>query len=326
MKYSILWIILSFSLVSFGQNPLLAPRKNNHANQLFGKQKYKEALDIYLSLLEKQPDNSELAFNIANTYQALGEVEKAETFYEKARNAQSDETRLNAEFNTGLMDLKNQNIPSAVERFVSYLKKHPGDQDAKRNLELALKMQENQQKQDQQKQNQKGDDQNKKDQQNSKNDSRDQNGKKDDQQKQNNQDRNQQSDQQDQQNKNEDGQQDPKKSDQQENQDSKDQNQKNQSKDSQQDQKNQDPSQKEEKKDDSSKKNQDSQKKSPEKQPQDGKTGAEKKKSPGSPGEMSEDEALKERILNALKEQEAKQQKQFMLRKSRKGQRKSKDW
>ena len=296
-----LLLLLLVSSLGISQSSLLAPTQNNQANKLFGEKRYQEALDIYLKLYEKDPENAELAFNLANTYQALEDPEKAELFYEKAFNAENPTTRASAQFNSGLMYMKNQKLDPAIDRFVNYLRQHPEDQDAKRNLEIALKAQQNQQQNKDQNQNS---DKNQDEQKN-------QNGQ--GQQNQDQQDQQNQQDQQDQQN-------------QQDQQDQ--QNQQNQQ--NQQDQEDQKDPSKDSQSNQNQQKDSDKEKKSQESQQQNGKTGPDQEADPSEQAQSSEEtaesEKIKEQILSALKEQEAQQQKQFLQRKSQKGQRKSKDW
>jgi len=316
MKYRILVLFcgmtLSMTLSTFAGTSILTPNKNNDANKLFGEKRYQEALDAYLELYDPKNESSEIAYNIANAYQAMGDAEKAELFYEKALKAKNAETLSSTQFNAGLMDLKNQKIDTAVEKFISYLQDHPEDQDAKRNLELALQRLQEQEQQQKRKQ----DDQNKEDQEENK-DQQDQQqsqpGKDQEQKDQENQDQqNQNQENQDQQSKENQDQknQDQQKKDQQEQQQDSESDQQQSQQENEKDQKEKEKEKKEEKK-------------AQENQSQNGKTEQSEQKSAE---EKSESDQIKEQILNALKEQEAQQQKQFMKRKSSKGQRKSKDW
>ncbi len=324
-------LILTACLFSFmseaGVSSVLAPHKNNQANKLFGEKRYQEALDAYLELYEEDKENSELAYNIANTYSLMGDSQKAELFYEKALSAENAHTKSVSEFNAGLMELNNQKLESAVEHFVSYLKEHPDDQDAKRNLEIALKKLQQQEQQQQQDNKDKKDseDQEKQDSQSDQN----QDNQQEDQQ-------NQDKQQKDQQNQDQQGQ-DQKEQDQEKQESGQQENQKDPSSDQQQDQQenqqqdSQEENQKKEQQEsEQQQKEPQDQKKSQENQRQNGKTGEEQNQAsqaePSPMEEMPESERMKEQILNALKEQEAQQQKQFMRRKSSKGQRKSKDW
>ena len=126
------------------------PLANNQANQLFEQQNYEEALKSYLDLYSQDTENGALAYNIANTYQILGDKEKAAQFYKKALSSDHSEARSNSDFNMGYMRLKEQDLSNAIDHYVSYLRQNPNDEDAKRNLEIALRQLQQQQQQQQQ--------------------------------------------------------------------------------------------------------------------------------------------------------------------------------
>jgi len=141
-------------------------RAINHANELFRSQHYEEALQEYLDLYQKNPDNDLLAYNLANAYQVLGMGEKAQELYQAARggNAKTGDSKADrvqggekpadlALYNSGSAHLEENRFVDAVTNLVDYLKKHPEDMDAKRNLELALQRMK-QQSQEQQQQDQ----------------------------------------------------------------------------------------------------------------------------------------------------------------------------
>jgi len=316
----LLWFSL-FCGSALAQNSLLLPHRNNQANRLFGEKKYEEALEIYLELYEKAPDDMELAYNIANAYQALGDHEKAEYFYQKTFTSNHQEAQQNALFNSGLLAMKTQNAETAVDRFVSYLQQNPTDQEAKRNLELALRMLEQQKKQPQENQQQgdEGDD---------KQDSQNQNNKNgQDQQNQQNQDGQDQNQPQNSENDNNQNQPQDSKSD----SESNPQQDQGQGEQGEKDQRQQNPSEKNENQD-KQEQNQDQQSPEQDQQnqqqqdPSQSGQGSDTKQQAGQGKKDPKKEQVKEQILNALKEQEAQQHKEFLLRKSSKGQRKSKDW
>ena len=275
---------------------------NNAANELFEQQQYEEALKQYLDYYGQKadqpgaaqdPDVGALAYNIGNTYAVLGDAEKAQEFYEKALQSGNPEAMQRANFNLGNLNMGAQNPGEAVKKYIDYLKANPEDVDAKRNLELALRMLEQQQ---QQQQNQENQDQENQDQENQDQENQDQQQQNQDQQ---NQDQNQDQQNQDQQNQqNQD----------QENQDQQDQNQQDQGEDQQEeDQQDQEKQQNQDEKD----------QKEQEKQQQ------------AQQQEQNQDkmsDAMKEQILQALKEQEMHQQKEFQKRKIGTTKRRAKDW
>ena len=145
------------------------PLGNNEANQLFETQDYEGALAKYLELYEREPDNGALTYNIGNAYAALGNPEKATEFYQKAKKSKHKDARDLSKYNLGSMQLASEQAQEAIKNFTDYLIDHPNDVDAKRNLELALRTQEQQQQQqnqEQQSEDQQSEDQQSEDQQN----------------------------------------------------------------------------------------------------------------------------------------------------------------
>lgn len=242
------------------------PLGNNHANELFEQKSYEEALKAYLDLYGQDTENGALAYNIGNAYVALGDMEKASEFFQRAAGSDHEEAKSRARFNMGNLQLKSDRPQDAVKQYVDYLKDRPEDVEAKRNLEIALRKLEQQQQDQQQNQDQQNQDQDQDQEQQ--------------QQPQQNQDQENQEDQQQQDQQQQDQQQSPDQEEQQENQ---------QQQDEQQEQ--QQPSE-------------------PRPKEQEGQL----------------NEAMKEQILDALEEQELKQQKEFQKRKIGRIKRRAKDW
>ncbi len=129
------------------------PVRNNEANALFQAQKYEDALKMYLDLYGQDQQGEQkgaLAYNIANTFAQLGQMEKAEEFYQKAASSPHPEAQNRARFNLGNLQMGNQKLKEAVQNYVDDLRRNPDDPDAKRNLEIALRQMEQQQQQQQQ--------------------------------------------------------------------------------------------------------------------------------------------------------------------------------
>lgn len=273
------------------------PMKNNEANELYRQQRYQEALEKYQSLYEENSDDGALAYNLANTHAALGNTEAATEFYEKAIQSENAAAAARAQFNLGNLEMKQEKTREAVSRYIDYLKEHPDDLDAKRNLELALKkMAQQQQQQQQQSSDQNQDSENQEQQQQQQ--EQQQSGRQQDQQ-------DQQSEQQQQQQQNA-----------QESQDSK-----NSQAQQQQEQEQQQSGSESEKDEQQENQEQQSQK--------DGKEGEdEKEQKSGEPKEKGEEipEDLKDQIFNALNEQEQKQQRAYQQRRSGAPKSRSKDW
>ena len=145
MKKWICLLLLGWPV--FGQDLLerQLPLKNNKANELFGQQQFEEARKAYLDLYGQETDNGALAYNLGNTYAALGDDEKAAEFFNKAIESDNGEARSRSRFNLGNLQLSSKQAGEAFKQYVEYLGENPNDLDAKRNLELALRMLDQQQ-------------------------------------------------------------------------------------------------------------------------------------------------------------------------------------
>ena len=127
------------------------PLGNHKANQLYMEENYQEALKSYLDLYGQDTENGALAYNLGNTYAALGDMQKAEEYYQRAARLKNPEAEVRSQFNLGNLQMQGQQFGDAVQSYADYLRNRPEDTDAKRNLELALRQLEQQQQQKQQK-------------------------------------------------------------------------------------------------------------------------------------------------------------------------------
>ncbi len=144
------WMMMFFVCASaMSQNFLRdsLPLANRSANKAFEDGKYEDALKEYLDLYGQDTTNGAVAYNIANTYLALGDQEKAKQFYERALKSDDSEAKKRSKFNLGYLNLQGQNPAEAVQQYIDFLKENPHELDAKRNLELALRQLEQQQQQ-----------------------------------------------------------------------------------------------------------------------------------------------------------------------------------
>lgn len=116
-----------------------ADEANAEANALFEAHRYEEALRTYLDLYGQDTENGALAYNIGNTYLAMGDLQRARQFYDRALVSQQEEARNKACFNLSCLQLQENDVRDAIANLVAYLKTVPEDVQAKRNLELALR-------------------------------------------------------------------------------------------------------------------------------------------------------------------------------------------
>lgn len=126
-----------------------AAAKNNEGNRLYDKKQFDEALKRYTDAQAQKPDASELHYNIGNVLFRKGEFTKAIEEYLRAQEGKDGGLKQAAAYNRGNALMVQGQIQEAVDAYVQSLKAQPSDKEAKRNLELALRLLQKQQQQQQ---------------------------------------------------------------------------------------------------------------------------------------------------------------------------------
>ncbi|HET6279060.1 MAG TPA: tetratricopeptide repeat protein [Candidatus Polarisedimenticolia bacterium] len=140
-----------------GGAPLLADSaagRNNDGNRLYENERYDEALKMYVEAQALDPEAPELHYNIGNVLFRKGEYDKAAEEYVRAQAAEDPHLAQAATYNRGNALLQQGQLKEAVNSYIQALRAQPSDADAKRNLELALRLLQEQQQQQQQQQQQ----------------------------------------------------------------------------------------------------------------------------------------------------------------------------
>ncbi|MBM3499833.1 MAG: VWA domain-containing protein [Armatimonadetes bacterium] len=119
------------------------------ANRLFAEGKFGEALQRYVRALELDPENPILRFNAGDALYRQKEFEKAREHFGRIDAAGNLPLAARAHYNTGNSYLQEQKLDEAIEEYQNALRCDPGDALAKRNLEIARKLKEQQSPQDQ---------------------------------------------------------------------------------------------------------------------------------------------------------------------------------
>jgi len=128
-----------------------AASRNNEGNKLYNQKQYDEALRMYTDAQASRPDAAELHYNIGNVLFRKKEYDKAVEEYMRAQAAPDRGLSQAATFNRGNALLMQGRPEEAIQAYVQSLRARPDDADAKRNLELALRLlQEKKKKQQQQ--------------------------------------------------------------------------------------------------------------------------------------------------------------------------------
>lgn len=128
------------------------------ANEAYEKGDYAAAEQAYLEAIRETPDDARLYFNLGNSLAQQGKFDEAVTAFEKFKDmSDSPEDRSKADYNIGNIFGNQEKWDKAAEQFRQSLRQNPEDPEAKYNYELAnrlLQKQEQQQQQDQNQQNQ----------------------------------------------------------------------------------------------------------------------------------------------------------------------------
>jgi tetratricopeptide (TPR) repeat protein len=177
-------------LTGFGDTP---ESRNRRGNRLYRQEQYDDALTEYRSAQVLAPELLELSFNAGNALYRKGVVSDAIREYAKAAGSPDSLLAADAAYNAGTASLNAGDLPTAIDLLKTSLKLDPADADAKHNLELARRLlEEQQQQQDQQEQDQQQQDQQQQDQEQQDQEQQDQEQEQQDQQDQQEQDQQEQ--------------------------------------------------------------------------------------------------------------------------------------
>ena len=127
-------------------------------NQAYATGELERALELYLAAEIETPDDPLITFNIGNALHRLGKLDEAHLAFDRARQlaaqraaesssdvaATSASLAADAAFNLGNTQFRSGQFSQAVDSFIGALTADPTARDAKHNLELALRMLEQQ--------------------------------------------------------------------------------------------------------------------------------------------------------------------------------------
>jgi len=106
------------------------------------------ALEHFEAAIARHGDRPELSYNRGLVRLAQGEPSEARRAFERATEAEDPEVRASAFYELGNVALDTEDYPSAVEAYIECLKARPEHSNAKWNLELAQKLQQEQEQED----------------------------------------------------------------------------------------------------------------------------------------------------------------------------------
>lgn len=125
---------------------------NNAGNKDYEAQKYTEAVDDYIAAQRENPDLPQPYYNAGNAFHRQGNLESAAAQSKQAIRSAEGELAQNSYYNLGNTYFRAEDWEAAIEAYKEALKLNPEDEQAKYNLELALKNLQEQQQQMQQQQ------------------------------------------------------------------------------------------------------------------------------------------------------------------------------
>ena len=153
--------VLALCLMACGQTPA---QVNNSGHEAYQGGDYAAALEAYHLAQERSPDSGAPYYNSGNAIYRMGEYGDSLQSYDESIRHASGELRSRGFFNRGNASFQQQQYAQAVQAYKEVLRIDPDDQDAKHNLELALKQippdeQEEVEEQDEQEQEEEQDEQ-----------------------------------------------------------------------------------------------------------------------------------------------------------------------
>lgn len=153
-------IFMCLSISSFSQNAKSSIIKGNKA---YKENNYNAAENEYRDALKKSADNVTASYNLGNALYKTDKTEEAVKSYDNAISKTNDNSiKQKAFYNKGVAYQKAKKLPECITAYKNALILNPNDEDARQNLQRALKEQQQQQ---QQQQNQKKDNKDQKKQQ-----------------------------------------------------------------------------------------------------------------------------------------------------------------
>ena len=109
------------------------------ADKMFESGDHYHAMQAYKQLLDENPNDPELNYNVGNSLYRMKMYDQAKSYYEKALSGTSDpKLKNNIQYNVANCEYKSKKLKESIEGYKQVLRKNPNDEDARKNLELAL--------------------------------------------------------------------------------------------------------------------------------------------------------------------------------------------
>ncbi|MEW6365498.1 MAG: tetratricopeptide repeat protein [Acidobacteriota bacterium] len=122
---------------------------NKEGTRQYNEKNYDEAFKKYAEAQAARPDLAQLKYNEANALYKMGKHQEASKLYSEALSLADRKEKAWDAYNLGNAAFKSGDLEGAVKSYIQALRLDPQDQQAKVNLELALKKQDEQKNQEQ---------------------------------------------------------------------------------------------------------------------------------------------------------------------------------
>jgi tetratricopeptide (TPR) repeat protein len=155
MKLATTLLLLCIAQLSMAQTDKSTIKKGNEA---YKKKDYETAIKKYAEVIQKDAKNAVAQNNLGNALYKTDKKEAAANAYDIAANSATKPIeKSNALYNKGVALQNDKKLAESITAYKNALKLNPANADARHNLQLALKKQE-QQKKEEQKEKEKKDD------------------------------------------------------------------------------------------------------------------------------------------------------------------------
>ncbi len=144
---SLIWFLLLALAINLYADVGSLMRKGNG---LYRQEKYEDALKAYQKAQVLEPDNPDIRFNLGAALYKLNKYNEAMPEWQLALVSKNKKTKAAATYNMGNTSFKGGDLESAINFYKLSLSINPNDIQAKQNLEFALKVKEQLEKQEKQ--------------------------------------------------------------------------------------------------------------------------------------------------------------------------------
>jgi Ca-activated chloride channel family protein len=134
-------LLLIWSLAASAQVGL----ERYRADQVYESGDNYHAMQMYKQLLDHNPNDPELNYNVGNTLYRMQLYDQAKQYYQRAlENTEDSQLKNDIQYNLANCEYRSKKLQESIDRYKQVLRKDPNDDDSRKNLEFALKQIEKQ--------------------------------------------------------------------------------------------------------------------------------------------------------------------------------------